>query len=150
MPASIQPLATSIPSRSVLDDFQKPTADPQASQLDKDAFLKLLVAQMKYQDPLQPSTNEDFIATTAQFTTVEKLDELAKQGANTALVNSLATAGALVGKQVSANQDGATVTSTVLRSQISNGSVVLVTDNGNVPLDKVTAIGAPSDPTPPA
>ena len=146
----IQSSTSTSSARSVLNEFRPPSTDPEAGELDKDAFLKLLVAQLKYQDPLQPSTNEDFIATTAQFTTVEKLDELAKQGANTALVNSLATAGALVGKQVSTIEDGVTTTSTVLRSQISDGSVVLVTDNGRVPLNEVTAIGTAAPPTPPA
>ena len=46
------------------------------TQLGKDAFLKLLVAQMQNQDPLNPQSNEEFIAQLSQFTQVEQLMEL--------------------------------------------------------------------------
>ena len=50
---------------------------PQASSQEAaNAFLKLLVAQMKYQDPMNPAQGADYIAQTAQFTVVEKLEEL--------------------------------------------------------------------------
>lgn len=43
-----------------------------SSSLDKDAFLKLLVTQMKYQDPLQPNNNNEFIGQMAQFSALEQ------------------------------------------------------------------------------
>ena len=62
-----------------------PTANlnkaPEASdELGQDSFLKLLVAQMQHQDPLNPQGNEEFIAQLAQFTSLEQL-----MGVNTAL-----------------------------------------------------------------
>lgn len=54
---------------------------PEASgELGQDSFLKLLVAQMQHQDPLNPQGNEEFIAQLAQFTSLEQL-----MGVNTAL-----------------------------------------------------------------
>ena len=47
----------------------------------KDTFLKLLVAQLKYQNPLEPTDSAAFMAQTAQFTVVEKLDALTKNNA---------------------------------------------------------------------
>ena len=44
---------------------------------DKDTFLKLLVAQLKYQDPSNPADSTQFLAQTAQFTQVEKLGDIA-------------------------------------------------------------------------
>ena len=35
--------------------------------LDKDAFLKLLVTQMKYQDPLEPTDNTEYVSQLATF-----------------------------------------------------------------------------------
>lgn len=109
--------------------------------LDKDAFLKLLVAQLKYQDPMQPSSSEEFIATTAQFTMVEKLDQLTQQGTATALVSSLSTASALVGRTISAIQNGAGVDATVLKSKIVSGEVVLDTDKGVIHLNEIASVG---------
>lgn len=126
------------------------TTDAQSSTLDKDAFLKLLVAQLKYQDPMQPSSSEEFIATTAQFTMVEKLDQLTEQGKSTALVSSLTTASAMVGRSVSAIQDGAPVDAVVLRSKLVSGEVVLDTDKGVVHLNEIVSVGAPALTTSPA
>lgn len=44
--------------------------------LDKDAFLQLLVAQMKYQDPLEPASNTEYIAQLATFSQVEELQNV--------------------------------------------------------------------------
>ncbi len=44
---------------------------------DKDAFLQLLVAQMKYQDPLEPTSNTEYISQYATFSQVEQLQNMA-------------------------------------------------------------------------
>lgn len=44
--------------------------------LDKQAFLQLLVAEMQYQDPLEPSSNTDYIAQLATFTQVEEMQNM--------------------------------------------------------------------------
>lgn len=46
------------------------------SQLDKDAFLQLLVAQMKYQDPLQPTSNTEYISQLATFSQLEEMQNM--------------------------------------------------------------------------
>jgi len=63
------------------DHVASQSAAPEAtSELGQDSFLKLLVAQMQHQDPLNPQGNEEFIAQLAQFTSLEQL-----MGVNTAL-----------------------------------------------------------------
>ncbi len=127
-----------------------PEQSAPTNELGQDAFLQLLVAQLKYQDPLEPQTSDEFIATTAQFTMVEKLEELTRQGENTALINSLTTAGALVGREVTANVDGVPVTAVVERSTIRSGEVVLETSAGALALGQVVSIGAvPAAPAAP-
>lgn len=46
------------------------------SSLDKDAFLQLLVAQMKYQDPLEPTSNTEYISQLATFSELEEMQNL--------------------------------------------------------------------------
>lgn len=46
------------------------------SSLDKDDFLQLLVAEMKYQDPLEPTSNTEYIAQYATFAEVEQLQNM--------------------------------------------------------------------------
>lgn len=116
--------------------------------LGKDEFLQLLVAQLKYQDPLNPSSSDEFIATTAQFTVVEKLDELTRQGENSALVNSLTTASSLIGREVTANINGVNITAVVDESQIVSGKVQLLTELGAIGLDQIVSVAAPPMPEP--
>lgn len=63
------------------------------NNLDKDDFLNLLVAQMKYQDPLEPQSNTEYVSQLATFTQVEATENMAHTA------ESL-EAGGLIGKTV--------------------------------------------------
>lgn len=64
-----------------------------SSGLDKDAFLQLLVAQMKYQDPLEPTDNTEYISQLATFSELEEMQNLSATA-------SLQRASGLVGQEV--------------------------------------------------
>ncbi len=103
--------ATSLSSASKKSD---------TSGLDKDAFLQLLVAQMKYQDPLEPTDNTEYISQLATFSQLEETQNLSN-------TMKQAQANDLVGKQVILK-----VTSTVTgESTYISGQVDYVIHEGN-------------------
>lgn len=53
----------------------KDTAESKSS-LDKDAFLQLLVAQMKYQDPMEPTENTEYISQFTAFSSLEQMQNM--------------------------------------------------------------------------
>lgn len=63
------------------------------NELGKDAFLQLLVTQMKYQDPLNPSSNTEYISQLATFSQLEQMQNLGAMTTNS-------QAFSLVGKNV--------------------------------------------------
>ena len=52
------------------------TSKKSGGSLDKDAFLQLLVAQMKYQDPLEPTDNTEYISQLATFSQLEETQNM--------------------------------------------------------------------------
>jgi flagellar basal-body rod modification protein FlgD len=52
------------------------SSDEDSSVLDKDAFLKLLVAQIQNQNPLEPMDNQQFLEQMTQFTTMEQMTNM--------------------------------------------------------------------------
>jgi flagellar basal-body rod modification protein FlgD len=81
-----------------------------SSGLGKDAFLNLLVTQMKYQDPLSPMDNAQFAAQLAQFSSLEQLVQVNTN--LTALGQSqgpaaMASANGFIGREILARGDAA-------------------------------------------
>jgi flagellar basal-body rod modification protein FlgD len=83
-------------------DFSTGTTTSQNAE-DKTMFLKLLVAQLTHQDPLNPVEDKEFIAQLAQFTSVEKLQNIDDGIQNMVSAydrDQLTSAAALMGRRV--------------------------------------------------
>src|SRR5215218_3012489 len=109
----------------------------------KDMFLKLLVAQMKYQDPSNPASSSEFMAQTATFTQVEKLEEIAAQNASMLALQRSSSAGALVGRTVSyTDETGETRTGlvTAVRLGLDNGEATAVVGGAAVAMGRITEV----------
>ncbi|MGQ0843564.1 MAG: flagellar hook-basal body complex protein [Sporichthyaceae bacterium] len=123
------------------------------NSLGKDAFLKLLVAQLKYQDPTAPTDSAQFMAQTAQFTQVEKLEEIAAAVAQSLGAQSLLSAAALVGRTVTWHApDGTELSGLVGGASFTTAGATLTVgpDRAVVAMGDITSVQAAPIPTRPA
>jgi flagellar basal-body rod modification protein FlgD len=127
----------------------KTTTDAGSSKSvgDQDTFLKLLVAQLKYQDPSKPADSTQFLAQTAQFTQVQKLGQIADM----IKAQQLIGASSMVGRTVTyQDPSGATQTGIVSKTKLNGDSEpTLMVGNTDVPLSKVTEVQQTAPATPP-
>lgn len=109
------------------------------SSLDKNAFLQLLVAQMKYQDPLEPTSNTEYISQLATFSELEEMQNM--RGSI-----DLQRASSLVGQEVYVKTTDASTGSTdYVHGKVDyvvyeNGKAYLSIDGSNYPLDDLDSI----------
>jgi len=117
------------------------TASPSRSQLDKDTFLKLLVAQMRYQDPSKPMDSSQLVAQSAQFTTVEVLQQLQESQAQLLSFQSTLLSSGLIGKTVTAiGSDGKEVTGVVGSARVVAGQAYIMIKDETLPVGSVVKI----------
>lgn len=108
------------------------------SDMNKDTFLQLLVAQMKYQDPLEPTSNTEYISQYATFTQVEEIQNMAAS-------MELSRASSLVGQEVmieTKDDDGVTksVQGKVDYVTYENGKAYVSIDESLYSVSDVTSI----------
>ena len=89
-----------IENGKVVEDTTKANKKDDKNTADKEMFLKLLVAEMQYQDPLEPTSNTDYVKELASFSQIEAVQAVQEQ-------MSTIQANSLVGKYVILNTTGA-------------------------------------------
>ena len=98
----------------------KSNTTAKSGDLDKEAFLQLLVTQMKYQDPLEPTDNTEYVSQLATFSELEQMTNLVAS-------SDLTRASQLVGQYVTVKQKNETTG----EETITGGKVDYVTvENG--------------------
>jgi flagellar basal-body rod modification protein FlgD len=129
------------------------TTEP-TDQFGKDAFLKLLVAQLRYQNPMSPMDGNEFLAQTAQFTMVEKIGDVAAQTKEIAASQGVLQAAALIGRSVTYSDiTGASRSGVVSSARFEDIGPLLRVGNDDVPLSLLRSVAASeprpaTDPTP--
>jgi len=115
---------------------------------DKDMFLKLLVAEMGAQDPMQPMDNQSFMEQLSQFSAMEQtsemntsLQELLHLQTVLAAMSGLEKGAALLGKEVDYETgDGDKGSGTVKEARIEDNQVVLDLGDRTIKIGEVTGI----------
>lgn len=115
------------------------TAVTSKAALDKDAFLNLLVTELQYQDPLNPTNDKEFLAQMAQFTSLEQMNNVSA----TLQKNQAYT---LIGKTIKAtvtnpiSLEVTDVTGKVEGVITKNGATYVLAKNTEIPLEKITSV----------
>ena len=110
------------------------------NDLGKDAFLKLLIAELSNQDPLNPMEDREFISQMATFSSLEQMQNMNSTLTSMAEANKFSAAN-YVGKAVAfTNSEGSQVAAVVNAVWFDNGKTILDTTEGEVPLENVQGI----------
>jgi flagellar basal-body rod modification protein FlgD len=126
-------------------DAASSTASPTGS-LNMQDFLKVLLTQLTYQDPLKPMDNQQFMAQVAQFTTLGQTQQM-NANISQLLTNQAALQSVgLIGRTVDITTDSGPVTGTVSALSLAGSSpqLTVTTTAGvtlpNVELSQITAV----------
>lgn len=96
--------------------------------LDYNAFLHLLIAQMRNQDPMEPMKSSDYVAQLATFSQVEKTIQTNERIASLLNTNNLQLAESLIGKTVISDEHG--TGGVVVAAKVVDNGVMVLLDNG--------------------
>src|SRR3954452_7037866 len=96
--------------------------------VDKDMFLKLMMAQVSHQDPMQPTDSTQWLAQMAQFSTVEQLTNMAQTSSSAAGDAQMTNAVGLIGRTVTYDGGNAPVQGKVESVQVGQSGPTLTID----------------------
>ncbi len=125
--------------QQIIDENAANVGNRDTGELGKDDFLNLLVTQLRYQDPLNPTNDKEFIGQMAQFSALEQMQNL-----NTSFTATKAYA--LIGKGVIANVvDKTTKETTVIDGDVSSikfsgGKYYAIVDGIEVEVDDIVDV----------
>ena len=109
---------------------------------DKDMFLQLMVAQLRHQDPTNPTDSAEFLAQTAQFTALEKMQQVADQTSQLVALQVAFGASSMVGRNVAyPGPDGAMLSGVVSSVRFEATGPVLQVNGEDVHFAQVQSVG---------
>ncbi len=119
---------------------------PSSAGINMQDFLRVLLTQLTYQDPLKPMDNQQFMAQIAQFTTLQQAQQT-NAGISALLTNqaSLQSVG-LIGRTVDITTDSGLVTGTVTALSLAGASPQLTVRTtagatlSNIDLSQISAV----------
>lgn len=146
MASSVSNELTNMQNNTAVNKYNQQKVSGPSQELDQDAFLMLMLEQMKNQDPLNPMDNSQMLAQQAQFTQITELQKM-----NSALNsnNMIQQANGLVGKTVQVIDPDNTsrlITGVVTSANFTNNGATVTVNGKEYPLGLVSAVtdGAPA------
>jgi flagellar basal-body rod modification protein FlgD len=142
-PVSTTPATTTTKSTyAPVPNAPTPSAASADGGVDKDTFLKLMIAQVSHQDPMSPQDSSQWMSQMAQFTEVEQITNMATSSASAQKDSQMTSAVGLIGRDVSYKGDAGTVTGTVQSVQVdSTGPTLTIDGVAGIAPDAITDVG---------
>lgn len=138
---SIAPVGTTVDTPPPSLYTQSTTVTGPKKTLDQEAFLQLLIAQMRNQDPTAPMDTTEMMQQSTQMASMEQLTGLADTTRDSFALQMRIAASALVGQKVSyIDAEGKTQTGIATSVSFAGPVPVVMVGDVEVPLDSVSAI----------
>ena len=104
---------------------QSDSSTPRNASISQESFLRILLTQLRFQDPLKPIDNQAFIAQIAQFTSLEQSRQTNDGIASLLTVQSATQAIGLIGRTVEVTTSGGSVVGSVTTLSFVQGRPLL-------------------------
>ena len=114
--------------------------------LGKDDFLKLLVAQLQHQDPMNPTDNNEFMSQMTSYSTLEQVTNMAKSNAEMAATLGMQQSLGLIGRTVTYVDDAGATHTGAVEKVVTEGGAAKLTVGGVAGIDPAT-VSEVSTPT---
>ena len=116
--------------------------------LGQDDFLKLLVAQLSAQDPMNPQKDTEFIAQMAQFSALEQTRSMQTDISGLRADQQVVQANSMIGRTVALQgTDGASVSGVVSGVTLATGNPQIIVNGKAYALSSLLGVTAPTTPT---
>jgi flagellar basal-body rod modification protein FlgD len=112
------------------------------ADVSRDQFLKLLVAQLKAQDPLDPVKDQEFTAQLAQFSMLDGIERLNANFGDLLAMQQLTQGAGLLGKHVNYTLSDGVHTGSVEGFSLVDGQLNLRVDGQEIPIGQVHGMTA--------
>lgn len=119
------------------------TPENPSAQLGKDDFLKLMVAQLQAQNPLEPTSDTEYVAELAQFSQLEQTSNIAQSSESSVGAQRIAQAVQLIGHKVSylSPKTGEAAEGEVQSAEIgSSGATLTVAGEAGIEPGRITEV----------
>lgn len=132
----VSPYAQAIPDA--------PIADKSKNEMNSEQFMKLLVAQLKYQDPSSPQDPAAFMAQTAQFTELETMQKIEKALKEEIVATRSAGAASMIGSRITGKPsnatDGTEITGVVTKVVMGVDGPILKVGESEIPYANIKEV----------
>lgn len=124
-----------------VQDSSTTQSSSNSGQIDKDGFLKILVSELKNQDPMNSQDDTQYIAQMAQFSALEQMENLNEGLQNLSINIKFQEGSSMIGKSATIHTgNDQYITGLISGVKLTNGTVKVVCGGNEYDIDDVTGL----------